>query len=314
MLKKLRNKEINFSNLSFNRKGGIWAIYKLFNRYYMKSFFGPFFTFAFPVIILAILGSLMNVSFMFPGIVAMTAMSSGITGMPFAIMELKKSVLLKRIGASPVKSSKFTIVIITYFTFIIFMSILWLMLWMVILHPKETAMFGGLIEHGGLSLLGFVYGNLLNIVMSLSIGFLIASISKGEQQAQAIGMLIYFPSTFLSGQFIGMDVISQKEVMNWISSFLPFRYTTMLVISSWQGNNPFVAVEMMSVVPLTMKEIESKIKEITDGGGKIEDFLFIKNITIYKWYEPIIAYIVPYTAIIGTSLFSIKKFKWSASR
>lgn len=56
----------------------------------------------------------------------------------------------------------------------------------------------------------------------------------------------------------------------------------MLVISSWQGNNPFVAVEMMSVVPLTMKEIESKIKEITDGGGKIEDFLFIKNITIYK--------------------------------
>lgn len=85
---------------------------------------------------------------------------------------------------------------------------------MVILHPKETAMFGGLIEHGGLSLLGFVYGNLLNIVMSLSIGFLIASISKGEQQAQAIGMLIYFPSTFLSGQFIGMDVISQKEVMN----------------------------------------------------------------------------------------------------
>lgn len=311
MLKKLkRNKTTDFKdiNISFSRKGGIWAIYKLFNRYYIKSFFGPFFTFAFPVIILAILGSLMDVTYMFPGIVSMTAMSSGITGMPFAIMELKKSVLLKRIGASPVKASKFTVVIITYFTFMIFMSILWLMLWLVILHPTKTDMFGGLIKNNGLSFIAFIYGNVINIVLSLSIGFAIASIAKGEQQAQAIGMLIYFPSTFLAGQFISIDVISQNEVMNWISRIIPFRYTTMLVVSSWQGNNPFAIEAIYGVVPLSAEEI---MKEIASGNLNVIPW---KRIVVYEEFEPIIAYIIPYTFGTFFGIYSIKKFRWSAAR
>lgn len=61
---------------------------------------------------------------------------------------------------------------------------------------------------------GFLYGNVLNIVVSIAIGFAIASLSKSEVQVQTLGMLLYFPATFLSGQFISIDSIANSEVMN----------------------------------------------------------------------------------------------------
>lgn len=124
LLKKFRNKQDELAQVHVEkaRAGRISSVYKLFNRYYIKSFFGPFFTFVFPVIIYAILGTIMDYKLMFAGVCAMSGMS-GLTGMPFSILELKKSVLLKRIGASPVKTSTFTVVIITYFVGMILLSI-----------------------------------------------------------------------------------------------------------------------------------------------------------------------------------------------
>lgn len=71
-----------------------------------------------------ILGSIMDPKYLFAGMIAMSALGTGMQGMPFSILELKKSVLLKRIGASPVKPAMFTIVIVTYFTATIILSIL----------------------------------------------------------------------------------------------------------------------------------------------------------------------------------------------
>jgi ABC-type multidrug transport system permease subunit len=61
---------------------------------------------------------------------------------------------------------------------------------------------------------------------------LIASQAKTQQQAQAIGMLIYFPSSFLGGMFIPINVIHGNAIMNAISYVLPFRYSTGLMTTS----------------------------------------------------------------------------------
>ncbi len=308
-------------HLEAARKGGIMAVYKLFNRYYIKSFFGPFFTFVFPVMLYGILGSIMNANLLFAGMIAMSALGTGISGMPFAILELKKSVLMKRIGASPVKPSVFTTVIITYYTLTIFISILWLMIWSLIFfqNPEIFKPLGTVV-----GFFGFLYGNILNIVVSLAVGFAISAVSKSEVQAQTFGMLIYFPSTFLSGQFVSIDSIANSEVMNWISRFIPFRYTTMLIVESWSGNqhlnfagqtidivgNPFAIHEFSTI---KMPEIDWTNVDQNKTLGEVAAESKWTTV-IYDKADHICGYIVPYIMLVGAGVFSIKKFTWSAGR
>lgn len=326
------NKKLAQNNESFiinTSKTEFGAIWRLFNRYFLKSFFGPFFTYAFPILLFAILGALMGYKIMFPGIIAMSALSAGISGMPFAIMELKQSVLLKRIGASPVKQSKFTFVILSYYVFNILLSIFWVMLWGLII-SQDTAIFKSLGTVVGF--FGFFYGNLLNICMSLGIGFVISSFAKSPNAAQVIGMIIYFPSTFLSGQFIAPHIIASNPVMNIISQFLPFRYTTMIISESWQGEGligigaaPLFKPEIVSGNPFLIHDYgmptEAKINLsdiksiINDPKMAIDKILSdIKVQIIWNKLDHILAYIIPYFFIFSSIIISIKTFRWSAAR
>jgi hypothetical protein len=108
----MSKKDIVFTR---KRKNGIFSVMKIFHKYFFKSFFGPFFTFLFPIMLLGILGSLMNPSALTVGILGMSGASMGLMSLPVAILSLKESVLLKRIGASTVSEKEFTSAIIIYF-------------------------------------------------------------------------------------------------------------------------------------------------------------------------------------------------------
>lgn len=307
-------------NLDKKRAKGIFAVYRLFNRYYIKSFFGPFYSFVFPVLIYSILGTLMNAKLLFPGMIAMTALSTGLQSMPGAIIDLKKSVLLKRIGASPVKPSTFTLAIVTYYMFVISLSILWLMLWALIIFRDESV-FDPLKTIIGA--FGFLYGNLMNIAVSIAIGFALAAVGRSSLQVQTIGMLIYFPATFLSGHFVSVDLIAKSEVMNWISRFIPFRYTTMTIVESWNGtstfrdilgdyhtstSNPFIIHDYQIFrVPkfdwTIGRNPDSSIRELVQP--------YTPTIVIYDKVDHICGYVVPMVMLFGMGVFSVKKFTWS---
>lgn len=317
-----KNKAVEI-NLDKKRAKGIFAVYRLFNRYYIKSFFGPFYSFVFPVLIYSILGTLMNAKLLFPGMIAMTALSTGLQSMPAAILDLKKSVLLKRIGASPVKPSTFTLAIVTYYMAIISLSILWLMMWALIMF-KDQSVFDPLKTVIGA--MGFLYGNLMNIAVSIAVGFAIATIGKSSLQVQTIGMLIYFPATFLSGHFVSVDLIAKSEVMNWISRFIPFRYTTMTIVESWNGtsdfrdiiggmhtttSNPFIIhdYEIFRVPKIDWtvgRNPDSSIKELVQP--------YVPTIVIYDKADHICGYAIPLTMLFGLGIFSIEKFSWSSVR
>lgn len=319
LLPNRNNKPVEI-NLNKKRARGIFAVYRLFNRYYIKSFFGPFYSFVFPVLIYSILGTLMNAKLLFPGMIAMTALSTGLQSMPGAIIDLKKSVLLKRIGASPVKPSTFTLAIVTYYMMIISLSILWLMMWAMIMF-KDESVFDPLKTIIGA--FGFLYGNLMNIAVSIGIGFALAAVGKSSLQVQTIGMLIYFPATFLSGHFVSVDLIAKSEVMNWISRFIPFRYTTMTIVESWNGtsefrdiiggyhtstSNPFIIHDYQI---FRVPKIDWSIGRNPDSS--IRDLVtpYIPTITIYDKADHICGYAVPIAMLLATGLFSVKKFTWS---
>ena len=325
MLKSKKSKPVVFK---LESKNGFFAVFKLFNKYYLKSFFGPFFSFVFPIIILAILGSLMPIQLIFPGIVAMTSMSVGTMGMPLSILEIKQSVLLKRIGASPIKPKIFTFVIITYFLFVMILAMFWIMLWGIILNSnndKLWALFDNLSSIKGF--FGFFIGNISNIVLSLSIGFLVATIAKNPVKAQAISMMIYFPSAFLSGQFIDIGTITSSPFMNVISQLIPFRYTSMQVIASFNGENIFSYSDISFHHVIQFSDLASRKYETKDllgaykgmGIGTIPNTIIsnkgaiplLVNRLAYKSWEVIVAFIYPLTLSLAAITLAIKKFRWS---
>ncbi len=277
-----------------------------------------------------------------PGMISMTTMSMGITGLPHSILELKTSVILKRIGAAPVKKGDFTSATILFFLCQLVISMFVLMAFAYLRH-LDWDLFNGLTDP--YSALGFIYGNLLNIFLSIVLGFLIASFSRTTNQANAIGMLIYFPAAFLSGQFIAMNVLITKPIMNYISYIFPFRYTTMIISVTFSGpeiftGNPFIyedikmekvgsllniiqwlldnkKITSTGLAELTFGDlvtlaIQNGFQPIPNADGQYDFKIWnLGKEVIYQAWETIMAYAYIWPLIVGALYLSIRRFTWS---
>ena len=322
LFKKKKDVELTFKT----SKTQVGAVLRLFNSYFIRSFIGPFFAFVFPLLIYLILGSLMDKKLVFAGCVAMAGMGIGTTNLPVAIVELKSSILLKRIGASPVKSRTFTLVIIFYYSIVITIATFWLMLWAVILDGGFSALESLGSVHG---FFAFFYGSTINGIFSISLGFAISSVSKSVAAAQGFGMMIYFPFTFLSGMFISPDVIAGNDIMLFISRLIPARYTTMYLSESWYGDslkvtfennnvvretvegNPFLIHDysLVTMEPLKIQEVISSNFDSTVVGTKTIDS--VENVIMYSKIDHIIAYVYPFVSLALITVVSTMKFKWT---
>lgn len=74
--------------------------------------------------------------------------------------------------------------------------------------------------------LSFIFSWLLHFIFSVAIGVFMFSIMTSGQHMAILSFAIAIPSMFLSGMILSVDIIAQSDVMQWISRFDPFRYTT----------------------------------------------------------------------------------------
>lgn len=214
------------------------AILKLVNAYFWKTYYGPIFSMFFPVLMLAILGNILRVEYVYPGIIAMSTMFIGILSMPLMLSEIKQSSLFKYIGTTSVTPLKLILNTVSYFlvvallsTLIIFCVTTALFYKKVFPAAKDNGIFSGLKTTTGA--LSFIFSWFLHFIFSIAIGVLMFSIISTGQHMAVIAFVIAIPSMFLSGMILSVDIISQSEVMQWLSRFDPFRYTTgNLVISA----------------------------------------------------------------------------------
>lgn len=118
----MKDIELNFLNAKNNnfllhrlkRKSQIsFSLIKLINSQFLKNKSELFFTFVFSVVFVAMFGHINAAQFNYgatsfmsilSGIFMLQVIQCGMQSMPTAIMEFKTSVLLKRIGATPIKS------------------------------------------------------------------------------------------------------------------------------------------------------------------------------------------------------------------
>lgn len=174
----------------------------------------------------------MRLEYVYPGIIALAMLFLGLIALPLAIMELKGTSLFKYIGSSPVNPLKFNIVVIGFYAFVAICTGVIICLATMAIFPTKTFPHDGF-KHGVLggifTLKGsfsFYIGCAIHLFLVITCGMVIATFAKTPQQALTIGLMITLPSMFLSGMILSVDVIGESPVMNWISRFIPFRYST----------------------------------------------------------------------------------------
>lgn len=294
----------------------MWATFKLLNSYFWKTIYGPIISFVLPVLLLAILGNVMRVQYVYPGIVALSIMLVGIISLPLAIMELKSSSLFKYIGASPIDIKRFSIVAISYYILISWITVLIILVATIAIYHNQVlspsgfkyGILGGIFyTFRGIG--SFLFSVILHLILVITIGLAIATFSKTPQQALTIAITMVFPSMFLSGMIISVDIIAHSHAMQWISRFVPFRYTTGNIvvastpydqlgdlfsllsieekkfIFSGVDDNGFISAEEVindKDVKINIKSTNDLLQVIKANGGNYKNLNFIKDKTLYE--------------------------------
>ncbi len=154
-----------------------------------------FFAFIFPLFVLFFFGSIWGkrfIPYLVPMLIAMVSTSTAIYSIGTILPVYRESGILRRISVSPLKGWTYIYGLLLARFFIIFLQSIFLII--------VAKSFYGLEIRGNLfALLFFI---LLGTFSVLSIGGLIAGVSKNSEMATTISNFTFTPLMFLSGAFI----------------------------------------------------------------------------------------------------------------
>lgn len=240
------------------------------------------------------------------GIITLEIVSAGALTMPTCIMEIKTSVLMKRIGSTPIKPWMFIITTFIYYFIVIIVVTIWMLfitflffgfLNFKIYSPNASEkyesiqgmklLFGSGTIAGksyGISWPGFIFSLLFMNFVSIFIGLLNVSTSKSTASSSIKGSMIYFISLILSGMLFPLTFITGNKVLNIFSYITPFRYSNSLVVVSWLNGNIFDPFNIPKNILTT-----SGISEI----------------------DLILSFIIPIIIIFISIVIMIKFFRWN---
>lgn len=244
---------------------GVKPLLALTNDSFWRGIFGPFFAFCFPIIFIAILGSMLGYDAILGGALGISAMSISLTSMPQAIFEFKKSSLLKRIGATPVKPYMFLLITGCFYFGIMLLSVAWCIIFSLLIFGIPYWNEGKVISStfrpildtntglptgeyykllalpfkdvlSNVDWLGLIWGQLMAILIGASCGMFLVSISKSSIMVQAMGVTILIVSQFLSAQVLPPAMIRDVDALWYLSyAISPFKSSTAMIFSSWNG-------------------------------------------------------------------------------
>lgn len=314
-------------------------LFGLINESFWKGVFGPFFAFIFPLIFIAILGNVLGYDEILGGSLAISPMAITTTSMPMLLFEFKSSSLLKRIGSTPIKPSSFIFVTIIYYLVIILLSILWTILFSLLIFgitywdrgrviqesnqliPEMVSMsFKQTLEN--VNWLGFLWGQLMLTLTGLVFGMFLVAVCKSIISIQAIGTTVLIISQFLTAMVLPIGILKNIDALWYLGYVIsPFKAGTSIILESWNGsvslndsliNNDILlnankVVGSINIGDFTIQGNPFDINqtfEYYDTGGK--------TVVILDKTEKIVTLILPFLWIILFGILATKFFKWSA--
>lgn len=295
------------------------ALLKLINSSFWKSPEKWFMTFVFTFFFIAIFGFInqaintsntgINDGLIFKagltGLPALMVISTGLNSIPVSIMEIKESVLMKRIGATPIRPWMFVTTVASFYFMITILQVLLSFFTFFIFFGFQTFVvdlkeLNARVDVSGIQLLftgfkvgdvnfqtnwgSYIFAMIYVLLLANFIAILITSVTKKSSSASMIGSMVFFFSMFLSGLLFPLSVISQNIGLNVLSFVSPFRYTNVLISLAWEGQ---------SIFDLANLDLQPEVT----GIGSIAEV----------WT----GYFVPLFFIVLTIFISTKRFRWS---
>lgn len=213
----------------------MYEIFKIEMTLFVRDFFGFFFTFAFPVLMLFLYGSIygneptpyfnglgtMDVSV--PANIAMIIGVTGLMAFPLTISSYKENKIYKRFDATPAGKG----IIIAIQALVNFcMTILGFALLFIV---------GKTVYHIQISghWLAIASVLLLSIITIFSIGFLFTAIAPTSKITNLLCYISYFVMIFLSGSTMPKEIF--PENIKKISAFLPLTHVVNVLQGTFRG-------------------------------------------------------------------------------
>lgn len=288
------------------------SLFKLLNSQYWNNYLEWFYDFFFSIGFIGIYGFIQITALksnpyatvndfknLIIGIITLEVVSAGSFTMPTCIMEIKTSVLMKRIGSTPIKPWMFIITSFIYYFLIIILVIIWMFFFTFLFFGFIDFKFGNETIKGmnlifgngvvaqqkyGINWLGMIVSLIYMSTVSIFVGLFNISTSKTSASCNIKSSMLYFISLVLSGMLFPLSIISNNTILNVFSYLTPFRYSNTLVVVSWLNGDIFNpnTIDFNSI-----------------GVGSISNV------------DVIISFIVPIIIILASVFVMIKLFKWN---
>ncbi len=210
------------------------AMFQLLVGYFKKSFHSIFFGFIFPIIMLTILVAVLAPSnpnaaqTVLPGLVMSASPVLGIVTLSMTYSDFKQSIIIKRIGATPLRPWQFISSILIFHVILIFIGSFW------------TLGIGGALYHSQINWATINWGFVILAILLLSImcsaiGIIVGILASDFKVANAFALLLYLPTSFLSGQYIPYMAIKGQPVLVIIAKIIPFSYPVSIMNRGWNN-------------------------------------------------------------------------------
>lgn len=183
-------------------------------KIFLREKIAVFFTFLFPLFILFLFGSIWGKNpkyfgYLIPMLIAMVIFSNALYGIGLTLAYYKESGIFKRIGITPLKPRTYIYGLILVRVLIILIQSFFLLALGIVLYRLKI--------EGNFWVL--VLSILIGIFSMLSIGGIVATISKNHETALAISNFTLTPILFLSGAFIPLFLF--PKVLQHIAKVSP---------------------------------------------------------------------------------------------
>lgn len=156
--------------------------------------------------------NLTYIDFLLPGIIAMSIMQSGVFGVAFGFVILKKRGILRRLLVTPMQTNDFIIAQVS--------TRLLVLMTQVVIMVGVGVLFFHLHFIG--SIFNMIVVGLLGGVVFLSIGFALSGISRSEDQVAPLANIITLPMLMLSGVFFSRSNL--PGFAHVVTDFFPLTY------------------------------------------------------------------------------------------
>jgi len=156
-----------------------------------------------------------TIDFILPGQLGFSLLSTGVFGTAFIFLSLRKTLVIKRFFATPVK--RYSIILGEAISRIVF-ALIGALIIILIGH----FIFGFTLIKGFITVLNMMILSTLGIIVFMGFGFVVSGIAKNESSVPPLANIITLPQFLLAGTFFSISAF--PKWLQYVSNVLPLTY------------------------------------------------------------------------------------------